>query len=84
MIKTAIKSMEENMDQVTKAVELFGQGYMCSQAVFAAFSEQYGVTEKQALQIGGCFGKRCSPRSRSSTESPKNRLCKSAAASVAG
>lgn len=44
------------MDQVTKAVELFGQGYMCSQAVFAAFSEQYGVTEKQALQIGGCFG----------------------------
>ena len=44
------------MDRVTKAVELFGQGYMCSQAVFAAFSEQYGVTEKQALQIGGCFG----------------------------
>ena len=44
------------MDQVTKAVELFGRGYMCSQAVFAAFSEQFGITEKQALQIGGCFG----------------------------
>ena len=44
------------MDRVTKAVELFGQGYMCSQAVFAAFSEDYGVTEKQALQIGACFG----------------------------
>ena len=44
------------MDRVTKAVELFGQGYMCSQAVFAAFSEDFGVTEKQALQIGACFG----------------------------
>ena len=44
------------MDQVTKAVELFGQGYMCSQAVFAAFSEQFGINEQQALQIGGCFG----------------------------
>ena len=44
------------MDQVIKAVELFGQGYMCSQAVFAAFSEQFGITEKQALQIGACFG----------------------------
>ena len=44
------------MDQVTKAVELFGRGYMCSQAVFAAFSEQFGITEKQALLIGGCFG----------------------------
>ena len=44
------------MDRVTKAVKLFGQGYMCSQAVFAAFSENFGVTEKQALQIGACFG----------------------------
>ena len=44
------------MDQVTRAVALFGRGYMCSQAVFAAFSEQFGITEKQALQIGACFG----------------------------
>ena len=44
------------MDQITKAIELFGQGYMCSQAVFAAFSEQFGITEQQALKIGGCFG----------------------------
>ena len=35
------------MDQITKAIELFGQGYMCSQAVFAAFSEQmkYGQVD---------------------------------------
>ena len=44
------------MDSIYRAVELFGQGYMCSQAVFAAFSEQFGITEKQALQIGACFG----------------------------
>ena len=44
------------MDQVTRAVALFGRGYMCSQAVFAAFSEQFEITEKQALQIGACFG----------------------------
>ena len=44
------------MDNIKKAVELFGQGYLCSQAVFAAFSEQFGITEKQALKIGGCFG----------------------------
>ena len=44
------------MDQVTRAAELFGRGYMCSQAVFAAFSGQFGITEKQALQIGACFG----------------------------
>ena len=72
------------MDQVTKAVELFGQGYMCSQAVFAAFSEHYGVTEKQALQIGGCFGGGMNKGEVCGTESPKNRLCKSAAASAAG
>lgn len=44
------------MDQVTRAVALFSRGYMCSQAVFAAFSEQFGIAEKQALLIGGCFG----------------------------
>ena len=44
------------MDNIKKAVELFGQGYLCSQSVFAAFSEQFGITEKQALKIGGCFG----------------------------
>ncbi len=44
------------MDNVTKAEELFGRGFMCSQAVFAAFSEQFGITEKQAFQIGACFG----------------------------
>ncbi len=44
------------MDHVKKAVQYYEEGYMCSQAVFAAFAEQFGITEKQALQIGACFG----------------------------
>ena len=44
------------MDNISKAVELFEHRFMCSQAVFAAFAEQFGITEKQALQIGACFG----------------------------
>ena len=44
------------MDNVSKAVELFEHRFMCSQAVFAAFAVQFGITEKQALQIGACFG----------------------------
>lgn len=44
------------MDNISKSVELFGKGFKCSQAVFAAFSEEFGISEKQALQIGACFG----------------------------
>ena len=44
------------MDHVTKAVQYFEKGYICSQAVFAAYAEDFGITEKQALQIGACFG----------------------------
>lgn len=44
------------MSHVSEALKLFGQKYHCSQAVFAAFSEEYGVSKKDALKIGGCFG----------------------------
>ncbi len=44
------------MNKVKKAVQYYEKGYMCSQAVFAAFAEGFGITEKQALQIGACFG----------------------------
>lgn len=44
------------MDHVDKAKELYEQGFYCSQAVFAAFAEEFGLTEKQALQVGSCFG----------------------------
>lgn len=39
-----------------KALALFEQKFHCSQAVLAAFAEECGLTEKQALQLGACFG----------------------------
>ena len=47
------------MDHVKKSVELFGLKFNCAQAVFASFSEDLGLDEKQALKIGGCFGSVC-------------------------
>lgn len=44
------------MTHVEKAKDLFGQKFHCSQAVFAAFAEELGITEEQALKIGACFG----------------------------
>ena len=44
------------MTRIDDAVQLFLNGYMCSQAVFAAFSEELGLPKEQALKIGACFG----------------------------
>ena len=44
------------MDHVKEAVQLFEEKYVCSQAVFAAFSEDLGLDKEQALKIGACFG----------------------------
>lgn len=44
------------MNSIEEAVQLFEDGYVCSQAVFAAFSEGYGLSKDQALKIGACFG----------------------------
>lgn len=34
----------------------FEQKYHCSQAVLAAFADELGLTEEQALKLGACFG----------------------------
>lgn len=44
------------MTHTDKAKKYFEQKYQCSQAVLASFSEELGLTEKQALKLGGCFG----------------------------
>ena len=44
------------MNSIGEAIQLFENGYVCSQAVFAAFSEDYGLSKEQALKIGVCFG----------------------------
>lgn len=44
------------MTHIEKANEFFANRFHCSQAVFAAFAEELGITEQQALKIGACFG----------------------------
>lgn len=39
-----------------RAVELFKQGYNCSQAVFAAFCDEFGMDEKTALKVSAGLG----------------------------
>lgn len=43
-------------DRVKRAVELFKEGFNCSQSVCAAFAEQYGYTQEQALRMSASFG----------------------------
>lgn len=45
------------MNYIEEAVQYFEDGYVCSQAVFAAFSEEFGLSKEQALKIGACFGR---------------------------
>ncbi len=39
-----------------RAMELFKQGYSCSQAVFAAFTEEMGMDFETAVKISSSFG----------------------------
>ena len=39
-----------------KAVQLFQEGYNCSQAVFAAFADKYGIDRELALRLSASFG----------------------------
>ncbi|MGL4852930.1 MAG: C-GCAxxG-C-C family protein [Phocaeicola sp.] len=47
--------MEKN-ERIKLAVSLFKEGYNCSQAVVAAFADQYGFTREQALRMSASFG----------------------------
>ena len=44
------------MTHKEEAVQLFLDGFLCAQSVLAAFSEECGLTEEQALRLGTCFG----------------------------
>lgn len=52
-----MKYTRESLDKrVVLAVELFGSGYNCSQAVVAAFADLYGFSREQALKMSSSFG----------------------------
>ena len=44
------------MSRIDEAVQLFEGSYLCSQAVFAVFSEELGLSKEIAFKIGACFG----------------------------
>ena len=44
------------MNRINEAVQLFEDGYVCSQAVFAVFATDFGISKEDALKIGACFG----------------------------
>ncbi len=43
-------------DRIKKSVELFKEGYNCSQSVVAAFADMYGFSQEQALRMSASFG----------------------------
>lgn len=44
------------MNYIEEATELFSNGYVCSQAVFATFSPYFDFPKEYALKIGAWFG----------------------------
>lgn len=43
-------------ERIARAVNLFLEGYNCSQSVVAAFSDLYGFTDEQAFRMSASFG----------------------------
>jgi C_GCAxxG_C_C family probable redox protein len=44
------------ISQLDAAVERFAEGFSCSQAVFSAFSAEFGLPAEVALKIASAFG----------------------------
>lgn len=51
-----ISNENSPLSRADKAEQLFKKGFNCSQAVFAAFADVYGMDEKTALKISASFG----------------------------
>ena len=46
----------EKSEYAMKAMQLFREGYNCSQSVFLAFQDKYDMDEKTALRLSSSFG----------------------------
>jgi C_GCAxxG_C_C family probable redox protein len=44
------------MNEVEKAVSCFEEGFMCSQALLAAYAERFGMDRETALKVSAAFG----------------------------
>lgn len=47
---------QEYEDRIQRAVDFFKEGYNCSQAVFLAFADIYGIEEETAKRLSAGFG----------------------------
>ena len=43
-------------DTINKALNLFDEGYACSQSILVAFSDRFGIDEEKAKLISSTFG----------------------------
>jgi len=48
--------MTELENRISAAIEFFEQGYNCSQAVFMAYSDIYGIDRETAAKLATSFG----------------------------
>lgn len=46
----------ETAPEIERAASLFEQGFSCSQAVFSAYADQFGLDAEIALRVSGAFG----------------------------
>ena len=44
------------MTKIELALKYFEDKFHCSQSVLAAYADEFGLTEEQALKLGACFG----------------------------
>ncbi|MCM1313374.1 MAG: C-GCAxxG-C-C family protein [Bacteroides sp.] len=52
----AVDGSAQPVDRVARARELFLKGYNCSQSVFCAFADMYGISDEMALKVSASFG----------------------------
>ena len=56
------------MTHEEKALSYFKDKFHCSQSVLAAYADELGLTEEQALKIAYCFNARARINGRTSVE----------------
>ena len=51
-----MENMLEDSKYAKKAMDLFAEGFNCSQSVFLAFEDLYGLDRQMALRLSSSFG----------------------------
>ncbi len=46
----------DSLPEIERAASLFEQGFSCSQSVFSAYADRFGLDAEMALRVSGAFG----------------------------